>query len=45
VTGCVIDSAGFEFGGGAEIFLLTSVKRPEGEAGHLPESSDEVKNE
>ena len=36
MTGYDIDSPGFEFGEGTEIFLLTSVKRPECEAGHLP---------
>ena len=36
MTGYDIDSAGFEFGEGTEIFLLTSVKRLEREAGHLP---------
>jgi hypothetical protein len=45
VTGYDTDSPGFEFGEGTEIFLFTSVKRPEREAGHLPVSSDEVKNE
>ena len=45
MTGYHIDSPGFEFKERTEIFLFTSVKRPEREAGHLTVSSDEVKNE